>query len=436
MDLGERVRLVDLGEHKDPSGLYLSDPAHFSGNWTAALARAVPWTDHEQVEADTRRREAWELCRDLARQPRILDRFADALAHRGVVGEERAGKLLFLSLVSRLLERPISVAVKRPSSGGQGSTTLALPTAPRPCYTPLCRRAGRRMGSEGSPVNLFRRLFGAPQQQTAPAPVSQRSPSPPLRQPPQPSGIDGDIPNEPLHRQVQPSTAKPHTTPVSVACPYCGTVLDPVPTRKKKCPHCKNIIYVNYSLTDPRKRLVTEPEATEIEQEWQAYHAEQALAQKFAQIGVTPTERLALEAEICQSQGRTPSPGDLLLAAASMALHEAMQRPDWQRMSLIYRLQASQLFDEGRPHIHLQQEAERASLMHEAQSEWAKGEKIKVEISTMNDARRCRYCAANEGKYIPIAEAIRTLPVPNEACEHGWCRCVLLVRNPDCDAYR
>ena len=35
------------------------------------------------------------------------------------LGERRAGKLIYLAVTSRLLDRPVSVAVKGPSSGGK-----------------------------------------------------------------------------------------------------------------------------------------------------------------------------------------------------------------------------------------------------------------------------------------------------------------------------
>ncbi|HTF32151.1 MAG TPA: hypothetical protein VK714_00455 [Myxococcota bacterium] len=58
----------------------------------------------------------------LSEEPRILDRFAEDLAHAGVVGEERAGKLLYLAVTSRLLDRPVCVLVKAPSSAGKSFT--------------------------------------------------------------------------------------------------------------------------------------------------------------------------------------------------------------------------------------------------------------------------------------------------------------------------
>lgn len=52
-------------------------------------------------------------------------------------------------------------------------------------------------------------------------------------------------------------------------CPYCHKVLEQRPKRKKKCPFCKQFIFM---LTVPSKRervLVTEVDAKEIDQEWQ-----------------------------------------------------------------------------------------------------------------------------------------------------------------------
>jgi hypothetical protein len=55
--------------------------------------------------------------------PNILERFAKDLARSGVAGESRVAKLLYLAVTSRILERPVSVAVKGPSSGGKSYLT-------------------------------------------------------------------------------------------------------------------------------------------------------------------------------------------------------------------------------------------------------------------------------------------------------------------------
>lgn len=116
----DRVRVVTLPANtKDPSALYLYDPATFQDRWQAAVAAAVPWTEQEQAEAETRKRGAWEQCAALADKSDILAEFATALTASGVAGEARAAKLLYLTVTSRLLDRPVSAVMKGPSSSGK-----------------------------------------------------------------------------------------------------------------------------------------------------------------------------------------------------------------------------------------------------------------------------------------------------------------------------
>ena len=115
----DRARLVDLNGYKDPSALFLDDPERFGVRWRAAVEEAVAWRDMAAAEADSERREACRQCEELAREPGILDRFAEDLRRCGVVGEDRIAKLIYLALTSRFLDRPVSVAVKGPSSGGK-----------------------------------------------------------------------------------------------------------------------------------------------------------------------------------------------------------------------------------------------------------------------------------------------------------------------------
>jgi hypothetical protein len=115
----DRVRLVELEGAKDPSELCLADPESFPRRWQAALEAAVPWAEYMAARAAGQRDEAWVRCAALAKTPQILDRFSDALAASGLAGEVRAGKLLYLIVTSRLLDRPVSAAVKGPSSAGK-----------------------------------------------------------------------------------------------------------------------------------------------------------------------------------------------------------------------------------------------------------------------------------------------------------------------------
>lgn len=59
-------------------------------------------------------------CERLAHAPNILDHLISDL---NVSGEDRVAKLTYLALTSRFLDRPVSLAVKGPSSGGKSYTT-------------------------------------------------------------------------------------------------------------------------------------------------------------------------------------------------------------------------------------------------------------------------------------------------------------------------
>lgn len=119
----DRVKLLDLGVLKDPSELHRANPARFVERLQDAMNEAVSLADLERNEAQERAREALGRCRDLAQSPDILARFVETQRERGIAGEERTMQIVYLAVTSRFLSRPISIAVKGPSSGGKSYTT-------------------------------------------------------------------------------------------------------------------------------------------------------------------------------------------------------------------------------------------------------------------------------------------------------------------------
>jgi len=72
---------------------------------------------------------------DLARSPDILSELEILVQQLGLSGEARNARLLYLALTSRLLDRPVSVAIKGPSSGGKSFLTeTVLETMPEEAY--------------------------------------------------------------------------------------------------------------------------------------------------------------------------------------------------------------------------------------------------------------------------------------------------------------
>lgn len=121
--LRDWVKLIYMPEDvKDPNALHKADPEHFKERFRELMANAVPLVEELREEQSAEAAEAWQRARHLAVEPCILDRFVESLSRRGVAGEERLCKIVYLALVSRHLKRPVSVAVKGPSSGGKSFT--------------------------------------------------------------------------------------------------------------------------------------------------------------------------------------------------------------------------------------------------------------------------------------------------------------------------
>lgn len=118
-EIRERLYRVELEGVKDASDLHKADPDRFGERLAEARENAKAWLDIAETEAEERGREAWALCSQLAEEPRILEAFSGDLVKSGVTGERKNGRLLYLVLTSRVLDKIVSAAVKGPSSGGK-----------------------------------------------------------------------------------------------------------------------------------------------------------------------------------------------------------------------------------------------------------------------------------------------------------------------------
>jgi hypothetical protein len=160
----ERLHLLELGEHKDPSALHLADPDMFRERFEAAMEDAEPWAELKRVKQEAATREARERCQELAEESDILGRFAEELARSGVAGESSIVKLLYLALTSRLLDRPVSIALKGPSSGGKSYLTeRVLAFVPESSYYVLSSMSERAMAYSEEPLShRFLVIYEAP----------------------------------------------------------------------------------------------------------------------------------------------------------------------------------------------------------------------------------------------------------------------------------
>jgi hypothetical protein len=115
----ERARLLNLAKPRLANLLHRHNPTHFRAAWKSVSDAATSCSEHEAKRRAERRAQAASRCTDLVQAPDILSRFAADLAQGGFAGSTREAKLLYLVATSRLLKRPISTAVKGPSSAGK-----------------------------------------------------------------------------------------------------------------------------------------------------------------------------------------------------------------------------------------------------------------------------------------------------------------------------
>ncbi len=150
--LSEKLYRLQFDGAKDVSDLHLQDPERFAERLEEARSRAVACLDLAACEARETAREAWSACEQLALSPDILALFAGEIGRR-VAGEARTAKLLYLALTSRLLEKPVSVAVKGPSSGGKTYLTeQVLSFFPESAYHALTAMSEKALAYSEEPI--------------------------------------------------------------------------------------------------------------------------------------------------------------------------------------------------------------------------------------------------------------------------------------------
>ena len=130
-DRGGDALLARLGKSM-PEALVLVPPDgvkdiseyHVAGNDVSGLVhqlirQARPLAELRAREVRSARAEALARAGQLPQAADILSDFAVLTQRLGLAGERRNAQLLYLALTSRVLDRPVSLVVKGPSSGGK-----------------------------------------------------------------------------------------------------------------------------------------------------------------------------------------------------------------------------------------------------------------------------------------------------------------------------
>jgi hypothetical protein len=199
-------------------------------------------------------------------------------------------------------------------------------------------------------------------------------------------------------------------------CPYCDTRLDPVPKKKRECPHCGKTILVRTRPSDRERVLVTEEESEKIEEEWIKNRIIQRYKHDLESYGLDDREYLKIEKELAKKWGKAASAEDVIWAAYNKILQEVMKRNDFHKMSTIYYSQAWFLHDTDKDFFTVLQLAKKSELRY-----YQKTGVAKVKILAAPDS--CDKCKSLNSTVWSIEEALDKSPIPVKECGNGFCRC-------------
>ena len=206
------------------------------------------------------------------------------------------------------------------------------------------------------------------------------------------------------------------------ACPYCGVILDPPPGRSRKCPACKEAIVRRKDWRGAGTILyLSQDEARAFDQKYEVAAERAESVRRSLNIGATESDFVETERKLAAKWG-VAQPGDVFWDIAVSKLQTAMRLADWQRMGFIYFSQALFLYDSGKPHMRLLQEAAKCELRSLEESGLSQASILAIE-----PPGGCAICWAAHDRRFTISDALTKMPVPNPRCTNGWCRCTWLA---------
>jgi len=205
-------------------------------------------------------------------------------------------------------------------------------------------------------------------------------------------------------------------------CPYCKKVLEQQPLRKKKCPFCKNFIYVRTLPSNRGKVLVTEDEAKKINLEWEKVNLRNKWLNNLKQYGITEKDFHIHKDKLSKKFGQEASGQDVIWSIFNELLTKIK---DLHTLKMIYYEMALFLNEEGKDFFTVLQQSAKMELMQFKKEEFTK----KVRILTAGEDS-CEACQRLENMVFTIEEALEKLPIPCKECTRklydktrGFCRC-------------
>jgi hypothetical protein len=130
------VRIIEAPpDAKDASALHLQDKEGFTARMRELMDKARPASQLRAEALGQEAREAFAQGRSVLEDPALLDRIGDAIRAGGFVGNLKPARLVYIAITSRLLPRPMNLALIAPSAAGKNKAIdAALELMPPSAY--------------------------------------------------------------------------------------------------------------------------------------------------------------------------------------------------------------------------------------------------------------------------------------------------------------
>jgi len=215
-------------------------------------------------------------------------------------------------------------------------------------------------------------------------------------------------PERERRRKEEPQKEQITKEAVPTPCPYCGELLPRKPERKRKCPFCKEVIFVRTDPETHEKIITTEEGAREIA----ARRERIAYRNRWLRtLGITEEYFNSVKKKLAEEFKREPSNRDVFWRVLN-------QQGLYYEMALFVE-------EEGGDFFPLLQQTRKMELL-----EYKKGGTKKVEIL----ATGCPSCQKLSGKILDVDAALKEMPIPNKDCttywhnpNQGFCRCIYIA---------
>jgi hypothetical protein len=267
---------------------------------------------------------------------------------------------------------------------------------------------GRKGLSEVPAIDFLRRLLG--KDETAV---------------PDERAVDGVPVEAPPGRPPAPVSHPGPEPPAGVPCPSCGYLIDPPPSRGRRCPACRQPIVVR--TIDGRPAYLTEA-AVEVFVAARKQDAEEAARdlerKRWLRLAATvevPSARRSRLAAAPPSPSVVEAARRLYTSAADRAVVKARREKRWADVARIRREQAAAVFAAAGSPVPPPDEA--VALHRDGMLALLRSFAGSGADAELVSAGCCRACRLDDGKVFRIAQELRQPRLPHAGCTKGICGC-------------